>query len=440
VTEIAAESPRLSNATNRPSGVAPPSLCDAAHGQVGGPEAPSPLYFGLVAFSFFVIITGGGLPTPLYVVYQKLWGFSPAVLTIIFAAYALGLVFTLVLFRRVSDRLGRKWVLVAGILVAIGSTLVFLWAQSVDWLVLARILSGISVGLTASTASAALTEFEPSGDRQRAARWITVITAVGVGVGPFYAGFLVQYGPDPLTLSFWVLLALLLVALPATLLVREKPRPQSVPTRGKIPLFEIPAAIRPVFTLSALAAFIGFALAGIFSGLAPSFLGVDLRITNHAFGGATVLLMFGSAAIAQLTTAGRNRHRVARGGAFLVPVGLALIASAVWTGLAAPFFLGTIVCGAGFGLCLIGGLGMLNQVAPPDRRGEVLSEFYVAAYLGLSLPVVGLGIIANLYGLPAAVLVFSVLISMLAVPVIVSKRPTSESDSSSPHVQKVSLG
>ena len=426
--------------TGTPSDVAPPSLCDAAHGQVAGPEAPSTLYFGLVAFSFFVIITGGGLPTPLYVVYQKLWGFSPAVLTIIFAAYAIGLLLTLVLFRRVSDRLGRKKVLVAGILVAIVSTLIFLGAQNVTWLILARVLSGISVGLTASTASAALTEFEPSGDRLRAAKWITVITALGVGIGPFYAGFLVQYGPDPLTLSFWVLLALLLAALPAALVIRERERPRVAPPSGTTHIFEVPAAIRPVFLLSALAAFVGFALAGIFSGLTPSFLAGDLRITNHAFGGATVLLMFGSASIAQLSTLGRNRHRVARAGAVFVPLGLASIASAVWTGLAAPFFLGTVLCGAGFGLCLIGGLGMLNQVAPPDRRGEVLSEFYIAAYLGLSVPVVGIGIIANVYGLPTAVAVFSVLISLLAVPVIVSKRPASLTQPSDARVEKVSLG
>jgi MFS family permease len=423
-----------------PSDVAPPSLCDAAHAQDSGPEAPSARYFGLVAFSFFVIITGGGLPTPLYVVYQKLWGFSPAVLTIIFAAYAVGLLLTLVVFRRVSDRLGRKKVLVAGILVAIVSTLVFLGAQNVDWLIIARILSGISVGLTASTASAALTEFEPSGDRNRAAKWITVITALGVGIGPFYAGILVQYGPDPLTLSFWALLALLLAALPGTLLIREKPRPRVVPPAGTVHPSAVSATIRPVFVLSALAAFIGFALAGIFSGLTPSFLVGDLRITNHAFGGATVLLMFGSAAIAQLLTLRRDRHRVTCAGAIFVPVGLASIASAVWTGLAAPFFLGTVLCGAGFGLCLIGGLGMLNQVAPPNRRGEVLSEFYVAAYLGLSVPVVGIGVVANSYGLPTAVVVFSVLISLLAVPVILSKRPSSSADASPEFAEKVSPG
>ena len=305
-------------------------------------------------------------------------------------------------------------------------------------MILARVLSGVSVGLTASTASAALTEFEPSGDRRRAAQWITVITALGVGVGPFYAGILVQYGPDTLTLSFWVLLALLLAALPATLIIREKPHDRALPPPRAVRVFQIPTEIRAVFLLSALAAFVGFALAGIFSGLAPSFLRDDLGITNHAFGGATVLLMFGSAAVAQLTLAGWDRHKVVRAGAVLAPLGLAAIATAVWTGFAAPFFLGTILCGVGFGLSLMGGLGLLNFVAPPDRRGEVLSAFYVAAYLGLSVPVVGIGVLATSFGLPTAVVVFSVLISLVSLTVIFSKELGGKSEPSTPREERSS--
>jgi predicted MFS family arabinose efflux permease len=420
--------------------MAPPSLCDAAHAQDAHPGAPDRLFFGLVAFGFFIIIMGGGLPTPLYVVYQKLWGFSPAILTVIFAAYAVGLLLTLVAFRRVSDRLGRKRVLLAGVGVAVVSTLVFLAAQNVSWLLLARFLSGVSVGLTASTATAALTEFAPSEDKRRAARAVAVITALGVGAGPFYAGFLVQYGPDPLTLSFWVLLALLVAAFVAILFVREHPRDRPVASPGGGAGFRIPKEIRPVFLLTAVAAFVGFALAGIFSGLSPSFLAGDLRITNHAIGGATVLLAFGTASIAQLTLNRADRRTVMRVGAVLAPVGLVAITTAVWTGLAVPFFLGTVVCGAGFGALLLGGLGLLNSVAPPDRRGEVLSAFYVAAYLGLSLPVVGIGVVADSFGLPTAAAALSAIISLLAITVIVSRVSSPNSDRASPPVERSTSG
>lgn len=388
-------------------------------------EAPSVIEFGLTAFAFFVIILGGGLPTPLYVIYQKAWGFSPGILTVIFAAYAAGLLLMLLTFGRLSDRIGRRPVLVLSVVVAIGSTIVFLLASNVGWLIVARVLSGMSVGLCANTASAALTEFEPHRDRNRAALTVAVITAVGVGVGPFYAGILAQYAPDPLTLSYWVLLGLLVAALGAALAIRE-PHRESLGSTGPMHRWiRVPHDIRPIFVLAGLAAFIGFALAGIFSGLAPSFLAVGLKITNHSVSGATVLLMFGTAAVVPLLLHRRVHHQMMRLGATCVPLGLIAITFAVWTGVALPFVLGTVVCGAGFGLCLRGGIGLLNHAAPPDQRAEVLSAFYVAAYLGLSVPVVGIGVLANVAGLPTAALVLSTLISLLAVPVLLAKESPS---------------
>lgn len=388
-------------------------------------EAPSGRDYALAAFAFFVIITGGGLPTPLYVIYQKAWGFSPGILTVIFGAYAAGLLVMLLAFGRLSDRVGRRPVLVLSIVVAIVSTIVFLLASNVGWLIAARVLSGMSVGLCANTATAALTEFEPRGDRNRAALTVAVITAVGVGIGPLYAGVLAQYAPDPLTLSFWVLLGLLVASLGATLAIHEPHREAPSPRGPMHHRARVPAEIRPIFALAGLAAFIGFALAGIFSGLAPSFLAVDLKITNHAVSGATVLLMFGTAAIAPILLRGRVHHQMMRIGSACVPLGLIAITSAVWTGVAAPFWVGTIICGAGFGLCLRGGIGLLNRAAPPDQRAEVLSAFYVAAYLGLSVPVVGIGLLANVVGLPTAALALATLISLLAVPLLLSReRPS----------------
>ncbi len=395
-------------------------------------EHPSALHFDLTAFAYFVIITGGGLPTPLYVIYQKEWGFSSGILTIIFAAYAAGLLLMLLRFGRLSDRIGRRPVLLLSILVAVVSTVVFLLATSVAWLIVARVLSGMSVGLCANTASAALTDYEPTGDKSRAALTVAVITAAGVGIGPFYAGILAQYAPDPLTLSFWVLFGLLVLAFGAVLAIRgtaERPAPPKV---GERRFIRVPADLRPVFALAALAAFVGFALAGIFSGLSPSFLSADLKITNHAVSGATVLLMFGTAALAPLFVGRLAQRRMLTLGAACVPIGLAAITAAVWTGVALPFFVGTVICGVGFGVCLRGGIGLLNQAAPADERAEVFSAFFVAAYLGLSVPVVSLGVMADLVGLPIAALVLAIVISLLTLPVLLGRGGGPASGESAP--------
>jgi predicted MFS family arabinose efflux permease len=414
----------MSGDNSPPTPVAPPAAYHAIAPEPRAPPHPSFSDFTLIAFVFLVLIIGGGLPTPLYVLYQKAWHFSPGILTIVFAVYALGLLVTLLLFRRTSDRIGRRIVLLVACCVAIGSTVVFLLARDVSWLLAARILSGISVGLAAPAASAGLSEHEPLGNLRRAAAVTAVATVVGVGLGPFYAGLLAQFAPDPLTLSFWVLLALLFLALFATWMSREGGR-MTPPARGIARrCFRVPEEIRRVFLLSLVAAFCGFSLAGIFSGLAPSFLSVDLGIREPAVSGATVLLMFGTAAIAQrLAERSSSSARLTRWGAGIAPLGLLSISAAVWTGLAWPFFLGTVLCGAGLGLLLLGGLGMLNQVAPPDHRGEILAGFYVAAYLGLSVPVVGIGLTADSLGLAVGIAVFSTAIVLLLLILLFVPEP-----------------
>ncbi len=420
--------------SDRPSPATIPTA-PAAAGKAPAPtafEAPSAADFGLTAFAFFVIVTGGGLPTPLYVIYQHEWGFSPAILTVIFAAYAAGLVAMLLLFGRLSDRFGRRPVLLLAIGVALVSTVVFLLATNVEWLLLGRVLSGMSVGLCANTATAALTEFEPRGDRNRAALVVAVLTGLGVGIGPLYAGVLAQYAPDPLTLSFWVLLGLLIASLGAVLAIRERARPRAPSSGALRHLIRVPADLRPIFALSGLAAFLGFSLAGIFSGLSPSFLADDLKITNHAISGLVVILMFGVGSVAPILLHRVPHHRMMRVGAACVPLGLLGITYAVWTASATAFLLGTVVCGIGFGLALRGGIGLLNRAAPPEERAGVLSAFYVAAYLGLSVPVIGIGVLANVVGLPTAALVLAVIISLLSVRLLLSQRLPSAVEAAPP--------
>jgi predicted MFS family arabinose efflux permease len=423
----------MSSGNVPPAPCAPAAICHAIPLHPVPSPQPSALHFLLIAVVFLIVIIGGGLPTPLYVLFQREWHFSPGILTIVFAAYALGLLIVLFVFRRTSDRIGRRTVLLAAIAVALTSTVVFLLAQGVLWLIGARILSGMSVGLAAPAASAGLSDHEPLGNLRRAAGVTAALTVVGVGVGPFYSGILAQFAPDPLRLSFAVLLGLLVIALVLALATPGAP-PQTTPSRGISGRgFRVPPGIRRVFFLSVVAAFCGFALAGIFSGLAPSFLSVDLGIREPAVSGATVLLMFGSAAVAQIVVRTRGSPRIVRWGAGIAPLGLAAISAAVWTGLAWPFFLGTILCGCGLGFLLLGGLGMLNEVAPPDRRGEILSGFYVASYLGLSIPVVGIGLTADVLGLPIGIVIFSVVIVLLLMILLLSKdTATGHQDSAKP--------
>jgi MFS family permease len=125
--------------------------------------------FAAAAYALGVAFVGSNLPTPLYPVYQARWHFSAGIVTVIFAAYSSGLIAALVGVGRLSDQLSRRSVLVPALAILLVASLIFLFAPGVAWLILARVSQGIGVGAATATASAALADYEPTDNRQRAA-------------------------------------------------------------------------------------------------------------------------------------------------------------------------------------------------------------------------------------------------------------------------------
>ena len=126
--------------------------------------------FWLVTYTLFLLLVGATIPTPLYPIYQERFGFSAGVLTVVFAAYMVMALFSLIIFGPLSDRVGRRRVLLPALGLAAMGFVAFVFAQGVGWLLVARVLEGLGVGATLGTAVATLTELEPRGDHGRAAR------------------------------------------------------------------------------------------------------------------------------------------------------------------------------------------------------------------------------------------------------------------------------
>ena len=177
--------------------------------------------FGLLAYAFAAIMVGTTLPTPMYALYGEQMHFAVLTTTVIYATYAGGVLFALLVFGRWSDAIGRRPVLLAGVVFALASAAVFLVAHSVPMLLVGRVLSGLSAGIFTGTATAAVIEAAPESWRARAAAVATVANIGGLGIGPLLAGLLVQYAPAPLHLSFIVHIVLAVLAGVAVLVVPE---------------------------------------------------------------------------------------------------------------------------------------------------------------------------------------------------------------------------
>ena len=114
--------------------------------------------FWAVAFAFLVMMAFSAVPTPLYAIYQARDGFPTFMVTIIFAAYAVGVMLSLYLVGHVSDWVGRRRIILAAILVNLISAVVFLFFPEVGGLIAARFVTGVAIGALTATATAHLAE------------------------------------------------------------------------------------------------------------------------------------------------------------------------------------------------------------------------------------------------------------------------------------------
>jgi MFS family permease len=374
-----------------------------------------------VAYAFAATMLGTTLPTPLYPIYRSELGFSELMVTVIFASYAVGTVGALLLAGSASDEIGRRPVLLFGLALSALSAGAFLLAHGVGLLLVGRVLSGVSAGLFTGTATATLVDLAGPAGRARATLVATVANMGALGCGLLLAGLLAEFAAMPLQLPFWVDLALLV---PAAAVVWAIPEP--IAGRGSLRLRlqrpHIPSEVRAAFVPAALAAFAGFAVLGLFTAVVPGFLGQLLGIDNAAIVGLVAFTVFAASTIGQtLLQPAFGRHALVAGCIGLV-AGMGLLALGLVLSSLVLLLAAGIVAGLGHGLSFRHGLAAINEASPVQHRGEVASGFFVIAYLGISLPVVGVGLMSEVAGLQAAGLAFAAVVAAVAAAVVVVLR------------------
>ncbi|MEU1529649.1 MFS transporter [Streptomyces fagopyri] len=362
---------------------------------------------------FAVCMAGTTLPTPLYNLYQQKFGFSELMVTVVYAVYAFGVIGVLLLAGNASDAVGRRPVLLWGLGFAAASAVCFLCSTGLGWLYAGRLLSGLSAGLFTGAATAYVMDLAPRGSGSRATLVATAANMGGLGCGPLLAGLLAQYAPWPLYLPFAVHLGLVvcsaavLLRLPETVGER-RPLRTVRPRRPRLP-----AQVRAVFGPAAIAAFVGFALFGVFTAVSPAFLEHSLGVHSRAVSGLIVALAFFASTAGQLAVGVIGPGRSLPVGCAALLAGLALLAGALRWDLLVLVVLSALVGGAGQGIAFRGALSEVAQASPDDQRAAVISLLFVVAYVGISLPVIGAGVLADRIGLEGAGLVFIACMAVL---------------------------
>jgi MFS family permease len=373
--------------------------------------------FALLAYAFAAIMLGTTMPSPMYALYADHLDFAVAETTVIYAAYAGGVLAALLIFGSWSDAIGRRPMLLAGTLCALASAAVFLNADSIAQLLVGRVLSGLSAGLFTGTATAAVIEAAPPSWRTRAPAVATIANMGGLSSGPILAGLLVQYEPAPLQTPFVVHIVLVVLAAGAVLAV-----PETSSRSGKVRLqsLSVPAQVRPVFVIAGLATFAGFSVVGLFAAVAPAFVANVIGIDNHAVAGLTAGSLFAASAVAQIFAVRIPPRRAVAMGCAILVAGMVVLAAALHFSSLPGLIAASVVSGIGQGISFSRGLADVIEGTPTECRASVGSAYFVVSYIAISIPVIGAGLAAQVWGLRTSGMIFAVLVGVLAAACLVA--------------------
>ena len=372
-----------------------------------------PAGFWLIAVLLVLVLCAASAPTPLYGVYQRLWGFPTFTLTAIYGVFAIAGLTTLLTSGRLSDHIGRRPVLLAALVGDTAGMLAFIAASDVTLLFIGRILTGLSTGAALGTISAWLLDLQPPGSNI-GSLVNGVATLLGLAAGALLAGILVDYAPDPLHLVFWVLAALyaasavLVLAIPDV--VARRPGWQS----SLRPAFAVPAPARPMF-LAAAPSLVGtFGLVGLYLALGPALAAFVLQTDSRVVGGLVVLALMGTGAISAALLFRANPAVILARAPVMLIGGVAVTLIGVWAESIVLLFAGSVIAGIGLGPAYSAFLRTVAPLAPAEQRAALLSATFVLIYLSFSVPAMLAGVAVTIFGLESTAYAYGVAVMALA--------------------------
>lgn len=379
---------------------------------------------GFLAITNLCFFAASSAPTPLYHLYQQNWGFSSAMLTLIFAVYALSLLVALLVVGSLSDYLGRRPVIFAALLLEIIAMALFIAAADVTWLLVARVVQGFATGMAASSLGAALLDC----DQAKGPLVNSLTPLLGMAIGALGTALLVIYAPLPMSSAFIIMLIAFALQSIYVWRLPETVSPQPGLWASLTPALSVPPQARRTLWLILPVDIAAWALGGFYLSLTPSLLAAATGSTSVLNGGVAVAALTLSGVVAILDLRKRAPGLAMFVGAICLGIGVAVILLAVNSGWLWLFFVGTVITGCGFGAGFSGALRLLMPLAHAHERAGLMSTFYVLSYLAFCVPALIAGLSAHHLGLIATTNIYGsvvIVLSALALAGLLIRRMAS---------------
>lgn len=368
----------------------------------------------MTAFSFAgaaLVAASSSAVTPLYRLYQQSMHLSPLMITLVFAVYAISLLAALLTVGGLSDYVGRRPVILGGLLLNAIAMVLFSYASDVGQLILARAVQGLCVGTATTALGAAILDT----DRKRGPLLNSVTAFLGLMVGALGAAALVTFAPDPLHLVYEVLFALTAVMIALLFVMPETVSRKSGALASLRPHVRVPSQSRAALLRVAPATVATWALGGFSLSLMPTVVATTMGVSAPWLGGVVVATLMLAAALTVAALRQLPAQRLLVIGTAALSLGVLVSLLGIWQHSVAMLFAGSVIAGFGFGASFAGSLSTLLPTAEAHQRAGLLAAFYVLSYLAFSLPALAAGVAVPYAGLAVVAYVYGAVVILLAI-------------------------
>lgn len=377
------------------------------------PARKAPLW-AMTAYSFVAagtVVGSSSAATPLYRLYQESMHLTPLMITLVFAVYAISLLAALLTVGGLSDYVGRRPLILGGLIINAVAMLLFSYASDVGDLILARAVQGLCVGASTTTLGAAILD----SDRVRGPLLNSVSAFVGLMVGALGAGLLVTFAPDPFHLVYEVLFAITVLLIVLLWFMPETVSRKPGALASLRPNVRVPVQSRAALMLVTPANVASWALGGFYLSLMPTIVAATMGVSAPWVGGVVVAVLMLTAAISVGVLRQLAARRLLIIGTTSLSIGVVFSLLGIQQHSTVLLFVGTTIAGIGFGSSFAGILSALLPTAEAHQRAGLLATFYVISYLAFSLPALAAGVSVPFVGLAVVAYVYGAVVIMLAI-------------------------
>lgn len=369
--------------------------------------------FLIISIALCIGTLGTALPSPLYPIYQQLWGLMPSDITVVFVAYMFGCLATILFLGRTSNSIGFLRTLQISLFFSIIGLLISALATNVMWLGIGRFIIGISSGLITTAAVLGLMAVTPASHKASAPQLSSIVTVIGFALGPVTGGIFGQFSEYPLVTPYVVIL-IVAVSSFLSLFLLKQPEFQKQ-NFSAAPHLELPKADYHVqFMVIGLTAFGIFACFSLYASLASSFIKDVLPWHGPFVSGAAISLILFVSAFAQFYSKYWRASKSLNFGLIFMLLSQVILAICIYLDMSALFFVSIFLLGLGHGFGLLGAFSFINHMTDLNNRTAVVSTYLFIGYLGTIIPIIAVGYGADYFGLVNSVIGFSIMMLMLS--------------------------